>query len=51
MQYARCPDVREATVLRLCCTVIESLLPNSFFLALIVSVNHLTHLKDDTLTI
>jgi hypothetical protein len=51
MRYVRCPAVREVNVLRVCCTVIESLLPNSFSLVLIVSVNHLTHLTADALTI
>lgn len=51
MRYGRCPDVRAVNVLRLYWTVIDSLLPNSFSLVLMVSVNHLTHLTAGALTI
>ena len=51
MQYARCPDVREPSVPRLCCNVIGLLFPNASSLVLIMSVNHLTYLRADALTI
>ncbi len=51
MRYVRCPGVRETRMLGLCCNVIGALLPNFSSLVLMVSVNHLTPLTADALTI